>query len=97
MGGSTAMRASAAHRRADLAMADARPEDAIQDLPRAIRAWNELQMPYEAALSRLLLAEAQHSVGNNTAARLEMESARSGFERLGAAVDIERVERLHLT
>ncbi len=84
-------------RRAALAMSDARPGDAIQDLQAAIRGWTELQMPYEAAQSRLLLAEAQHSAGNDTAARLEMESARSAFERLGAVADVERVAALHLS
>lgn len=96
MCGSTAMRSLAAHRRAALALSDARPDDAIKSLQAATKGWTELQMPYEAAQSRLLLAEALHSVGNDTAARLEMESARSGFERLGAAADIDRVEALHL-
>jgi hypothetical protein len=91
---STAMRSAAAHRRAALAISDERLDDAIVDLQASIRGWTELQMPYEAAQSRLLLAEAQHSAGSDTAARLEMESARSAFERLGAAADVERVEAL---
>ncbi len=94
MSGSTAMCSAAAHRRAALALRDDRPGDAAHDLQAAIKGWTELQMPYEAAQSRLLLAQAQHAAGNDTGARLEMESARSAFERLGAAVDTEPVEAL---
>ncbi len=96
MCGSIAMRSSAAHRRAALAVSDERPDDAIQNLQAAIKGWTELQMPYEAAQSRLLLAETLHSAGNDTAARLEMESARAAFERLGAEADVHRVEALRL-
>ena len=94
MCGSTAMRAGSAHRRAALAMAEGRTGEAITTLHSAIAGWTELQMPYEAAQSRLLLAQAQRAEGNGNAAGMEIESARSAFERLGAQADIDRLESL---
>ena len=92
MCGSTAMLASSAHWRAALAMAEGSVGEAIPALHSAIAGWTELQMPYETAQSRLLLAQAQYTEGNHNAAGMEMESARSAFERLGAEADLERIE-----
>lgn len=93
---STAFHSAAAHRRAALAMSEDRSGDAIKEFQTAIKGWTSLQMPYEAAQSRLLLGEALHSRGNDTAARLEWESARSAFARLGAAADVARIEAILL-
>ncbi len=86
------MRSAAAHRRAVLAVAEGRDGDAVSSLESAIKGWTELKMPFEAAQSRLLLAEARHVGGNASAARLELDSARSILERLGATGDVERIE-----
>ncbi len=91
---SSAMRSSALHRRAVISLREGRTADAIEELREAIRRRNELQMPYETAQSRLLLAEAQHEAGFDSAARLELFSAKSAFTSLGANIDIERVEAL---
>lgn len=89
---STALRAEAAHRRAALAMAEALPGDAIGDLHAAIKGWTELQMPYEIAQARLLLGEVHRLTGNSSPARLELETARSIFARLGAQADADAAE-----
>jgi tetratricopeptide (TPR) repeat protein len=92
--GSTAMRSAAAHGRGALALSESRTEEAVRHLQDAIRGWTGLQMPYEAAESRMLLGEAQLAGGRDSAARMELESARSVFDRLGAAPDIQAVDAL---
>jgi hypothetical protein len=92
--GSTAMRSSAAQGRGTLALSEARTVDAARDFQIAIRGWSELQMPYEAAQSRMLLGEAQLAEGKDSAARMELESARSVFDRLGAVPDTQAVDAL---
>ncbi|MEX2423133.1 MAG: adenylate/guanylate cyclase domain-containing protein [Acidimicrobiia bacterium] len=89
---STALRAEAAHRRAALAIAEGAPADAIGELHTAIKGWTELQMPYETARTRLLLGEVLALTGNRTAARLELDTARSMFARLGAEGDVDAAE-----
>ncbi|GMQ98883.1 MAG: hypothetical protein BMS9Abin17_1415 [Acidimicrobiia bacterium] len=91
--GSTAMRSGAAHARASLSLVDGDSASAIRDLRTATKGWTQLQMPYEAARSRFLLAEAQKASGNGTASQMEADSARSTFERLGATLDVERVDQ----
>jgi tetratricopeptide (TPR) repeat protein len=95
--GSTAMRSSAAQGRGALALSEARSADATRDFQKAIRGWSELQMPYEAAQSRMLLGEAQLAEGRDSAARMELESARSVFVRLGAVLDTQAVDALLAT
>jgi class 3 adenylate cyclase len=95
--GSTAMRSAAAHGRGALALSESRTEEAARYLQDAIRGWTGLQMPYEAAQSRMLLGEAQMAEGRDSAARMELESARSAFDRLGAVPDTQAVDALLAT
>jgi tetratricopeptide (TPR) repeat protein len=82
---SAAMRAEAADRRAALAMLEGHQREAIRVLRSAVKEWTVLQMPYEAAQSRLRLGEALAGSGNEAAASMEIESASATLERLGAA------------
>ncbi|MGI9649374.1 MAG: adenylate/guanylate cyclase domain-containing protein [Acidimicrobiia bacterium] len=91
---STAMQSAAAQRRGSLALSEDRAAEAIADLQTAIRGWTELQMPYEAAKSRTLLAQVQQEMGNDGSARMEAESAKAAFQRLGADADAERVDAI---
>ena len=91
---SSALEAAAAQRRGDLALAEGHPEGAVSELQEAAREWNHLKMPYETAEARVSLGRAQRAAGNNAAARLELDAARSAFERLGATVDVARVDAL---
>ncbi len=61
--------------------------EAIVELRRAIRHWNEADLPYETAVARRCLGIAHRSAGDEHSAELELKAARSGFERLGAAPD----------
>lgn len=82
---STAMRAEAADRRAAIAAADGRVQEAIDDLQEAVRGWNKLQMPFELALSRLRLGELLRASGHEAAAMMELEAAQSTLDRFGVA------------
>ncbi len=81
---STAMRAEAADRRAAISIVEGRPDDALNDLQHVITLWTNLQMPYEAAQSRLVLAQAHRASGNAAAASMEDETATSTLARLGS-------------
>jgi class 3 adenylate cyclase/tetratricopeptide (TPR) repeat protein len=74
-----------------LALRDGRRDDARQLLERALRRFEELEMPFEAARTRELLADA--SEGEERTALLG--DAWAAYERLGATPSVERVrERL---
>jgi class 3 adenylate cyclase len=85
--GSSAMRAGALHAGASIAMEEDRTEDAVRLARSAVETWTSLQMPYEAATTRLVVASALEACGNAGAARLERDVAMSALQRLGAAVD----------
>lgn len=78
------MRAAAVDRRASLALLDGDPTAAVEYLQKSSRTWADLQMPYEAAHSRLRLGEAHRTLGDEAAANMEITSAASTLERLQA-------------
>ena len=56
--------------------------------------WQELEAPYEAARTRVLVGLACRALGDHDTAALELEAARSVFAELGAAPDLARVDSL---
>jgi hypothetical protein len=54
----------------------------LEDLQHVITQWTNLQMPYEAAQSRLQLAQAHRASGNAATASMENETATSTLDRL---------------
>jgi DNA-binding CsgD family transcriptional regulator len=64
---------------------------ALTDLRAAARAWQSLRMPYESARTAVLLGLACVAVGDQAAARLEFDNARTTFAELGACPDLDRV------
>ena len=89
---SSALQAMAAHACGAVALAAGETQDALRHLRAASRAWHELDAPYEAARTRLLLARACRVLGDDDGAELELEAARSTFTRLGATADLARLE-----
>ncbi len=67
---------------------------ALSSLRRALSTWHDLEVPYEAARTRVLVGIACHRLGDGDAATLELEAARTAFEELGASPDLTRVESL---
>jgi DNA-binding NarL/FixJ family response regulator len=56
--------------------------------------WRRLDAPYEAAITRMHLGMASHALGDDDAAQLEYDAARTVLTNLGAAPDLARLERL---
>ena len=92
--GTVAMDAIAGTARAALQLADGDAVSAEKTISAALRQWQELEMPYDVARARLLLAATLRAQGDEAAAKLELQAARSTFERLGARLDIRRASEL---
>jgi class 3 adenylate cyclase len=54
----------------------------------------ENELPYESARARLRYAEAIAAEGDTATAQLDLRAARAVFERLGAVLDLQRVNAL---
>ena len=92
--GTAAMDAIAGTARAALQLADGDAMSAERSISAGLRQWQELEMPYDVAKARVLLAAALRAQGDEAAAKLELRAARSTFERLGARLDIRRASDL---
>ncbi|MGB3409821.1 MAG: hypothetical protein WBA45_01385 [Microthrixaceae bacterium] len=60
----------------------------------AIAGWAEIGAPYETAVARLVLAEAQDRSGSHDSARLERQSAADAFQIFGASLYAARAREL---
>jgi len=83
---STAWHASAAQARGAVQVAEGAPEAAVPNLRRACKLWQEVQLPYETAIARALLAAAYRATGCPEDADLELHAATSAFRGLGADI-----------
>jgi class 3 adenylate cyclase len=92
--GTKALRATASAARGAIQVADGDPASARRGYQGAVRLWNELDAPHEAARARVGLAIAHRAAGNEEGALLELRTARSILERLGAKIDLHQVTRL---
>ena len=91
------MRAEAGVARGLVALATGEPEAAIPALRGAIREWQAMDAPYEAALAQTALGEAYLGAGDQDSAALEFAAASSTFESLGATIDLARVRERSAT
>jgi DNA-binding CsgD family transcriptional regulator len=69
---------------------------ALAELRRSWSLWCELDAPYEAARTRVLMAGACKELDDCDTAKLELEMAREVFQRLAAAPDLARLEKFLL-
>src|SRR5215211_9506063 len=67
---------------------------ALESLRRACTRLRELDAPYDAARVRVHIGLAYRALGDIDTAEMELDAARSAFERLGAAPDLARVVEL---
>jgi len=77
-----------------VALADDDSEAALAALRDSVRAWDELDAPYEVARARVLVGLAFRALGDDDSAELELDAARSAFDTLGAAPDLAHVDSL---
>jgi DNA-binding CsgD family transcriptional regulator len=89
-----ALLATADHARGAVCLADGDAAGAVAALRGAWRAWRELEAPYEAARARLLIGLACRELGDEDAAAMELDAARTVLAGLGAGPDLDRLDRL---
>ena len=92
--GSDALGAMSADSAGAVALARDDPSAALPALRKAWSVWQELEAPYEAARTRVLVGLACAALGDNDTVGLELEAARSAFAKLGAVQDLARVDAL---
>ena len=88
------LRALAAQAGGAVMLADGDARAALGSLRRALSTWQDIEAPYEAARTRVLLGMACRRLGDDDAAALELEAARAVFEELGAGPDLTRLDSL---
>jgi ATP/maltotriose-dependent transcriptional regulator MalT len=86
------LRAMAAQARGAVQLAGGDPVSALSTLRRAWQTWEDLEAPYEAARTRVLIGAACRALGDEEGFGLEVDAARSAFDQLGAAPDIAEVD-----
>jgi DNA-binding CsgD family transcriptional regulator len=69
---------------------------AMAQLRRAWAIWRDIEAPYEAARTRVLIGRACELLTDQEGAALEYDAATWVFRQLGAVTDLSRVERLAL-
>ena len=89
-----AFEAAALTARGEVALAEGDVEAAIKAFDSSWRLWREVEFPYETARARVLLGQAWAASGDDGVARMELGAARSTFMKLGAALDLKRVDEL---
>jgi ATP/maltotriose-dependent transcriptional regulator MalT len=82
---SRALVAGATLARGRVRLAEGDAADAERCCSEAARLWNEIGAPYEAALARMVLADALRAWGSEDHAVLELQAARTILERIEAA------------
>jgi DNA-binding NarL/FixJ family response regulator len=90
--GMLAAMAASALAAVELAAGD--PGAALLAARRAARAWQQLEVPYEAARARIVVGLACRALGDEDTAAFELEAARGVFAGLAAAPDLARAESL---
>ena len=90
----TAVTATAEYARGLLLLAQGDTATALARQRHALELWHEMGAPYEIARARTALGEALRADGDEGTARLEFESAKTAFERLGALPDAKHVGQL---
>ncbi len=86
--GTAALRAHADQAHGAVLLAEGQAEQGAEYLRRATELWRSIDLPFQVAKSRVLLARAYEQLGVIDIARLELSAARDTFEELGAMPDL---------
>jgi DNA-binding CsgD family transcriptional regulator len=87
--GTTGLRAAALGVEGRVSLAERDPLTACGVLRRALHEWQALDLPYEVATTRVLLARASRDAGDEEGAQRSFDAAIAVFERLGALADLD--------
>jgi len=74
-------------------LAEGEAAAAVHELRAGIRGWREVGSPYEVARARVVLSHALRVVSDDDDADLELQAALDEFQRLGARIDVDAIER----
>lgn len=88
------LRAVAAGANGHVLLVEGDPKAALVELRTAWRAWQQIDAPYEAARTRILIGLACRQLGDRDSAEMELDAARWVFRQLGAVSELARVENL---
>jgi DNA-binding CsgD family transcriptional regulator len=88
------LRAMAGYARGAVLLAEGNAHAALESLRAARADWTELEAPFEAARTGVLIGLACRELGDVDSATLEFGSARWSFEQLGAAPELSRLTDL---
>ncbi|MGH2588701.1 MAG: LuxR C-terminal-related transcriptional regulator, partial [Dehalococcoidia bacterium] len=91
------LHAGAAHAQGAVLLTEGDARAAVDAMRRAWTVWQDLEAPYEAARSRVLLGLAYRALHDHDTAAMELDAARWVFRQLGALPDVLRVESLTRT
>ncbi len=86
--------AVADHARGAMLLAEGAAAEALPLLRAAAGRWRALSLPYDVARAGVGVALACRALGDEDAARLELDAACATFERLGARLDLEHAAAL---
>ncbi len=84
------LEAAAAHWEGAVMLIEGNLQPALRSLREAWQTWQELEAPYEAARTQVLIAAACRELDDHDGAALEYQTACRVFEQLGAAPDLKR-------
>lgn len=84
----------AAQAQAAVLLAEGDPRAALVAIDRAWTAWEEIEVPYEAARLSVLVGLAYRGFGDEEGTEREFASARRVFDQLGAKPDLGRLEEI---
>jgi DNA-binding CsgD family transcriptional regulator len=86
--------AIAAHACGVVDLAEGGTQAALGSLRHALEVWQRIGAPYAVARVRVLVGLACRALGDEEGAALEIDAARSVFERLGAMPDLARIDSM---
>jgi DNA-binding CsgD family transcriptional regulator len=89
--GAPLLAAASGHATGAVRLAEGEIDEASTLLRQACETWRELEIPYEEAQTRLLLAAVCEKRGDGDGRRLEIETARRIFTQLGAELCLARI------
>lgn len=89
--GAPLLRAQAASARGSVHLEEGDARAAVSELRTARTTWEELEAPYEAARTQVLLARAGRALGDEDTAQMELDGAIRILKRLGAEADVARI------
>jgi DNA-binding CsgD family transcriptional regulator len=89
--GAPLLRARAEHAAGAVSLAHGDAQGSLEALREAEVRWTQLDNPFEAARTRVLVADACSQLGDDDTASVELDEARRVFEELGARLELEHL------